>query len=178
MRHILAAVALVTALFCACAQAQTPNTAGNEFRTNTPGKNVVGTVTMCIDQTTKFAIPCAGNGSGGTANAAATQIQGNAQGTTGAVVGTLAGAAGQTTYLCDFDVSAIGGTAPIGPVTIAGLLGGSKIYQMSSSAGGVLLSKNFNPCLPASALNTAITITTTANGTATAVDVNSSGFRQ
>ncbi len=108
----------------------------------------------------------------------ATAIQGNGAGTTGAVVGTLAGAASVTTYLCDFDVSAIGGTAVVGPITVAGLLGGSKIYRMSSSAAGTTLSKSFSPCIPASAVNTDITITTTANGTATAVNVNSSGYRQ
>jgi hypothetical protein len=106
-----------------------------------------------------------------------TAIQGNAAGTTGAVVGTLAATAGKTTYICDFDVSAIGGTAAVGPVTVAGLLGGSKVYQLTSSAAGVLLSKKFDPCYPASAQNTAITITTTADGTATAVDVNSSGYQ-
>jgi hypothetical protein len=107
-----------------------------------------------------------------------TFIQGNATGSTGAVVGTLAGTAGKTTYLCDFDVSAVGGTAAIGPVVVAGLLGGSKTYQLTAPASNPPLSKNFNPCLPASAVNTAITITTTADGTATAVDVNSSGYQQ
>lgn len=108
-----------------------------------------------------------------------TQIQGNASGSTGAVVATLAAdTTGKTTYLCEFDVSAIGGTAAIGPITVAGLSGASRIYQLSSSATGVLLSKSFNPCLPASASNTAITITTTADGTATAVDVNSSGYQR
>lgn len=162
------------------ARAQTPVITGNEFPTQQQGKVVPGFVPMCIDPTSSKAAPCpgGGGGTGGTVNASATQIQGNGGGTTGAVVGTLAAAAGKTTYLCDFDVSAIGGTAPVGPITVAGLLGGSKVYQMSSSAGGVLLSRNFSPCLPASAANTAITITTTANGTATAVDVNSSGFRQ
>ena len=43
---------------------------------------------------------------------------------------------------------------------------------------GTLAAANFNPCIPASATNTAITITTTANGTATAVDVNSWGYQQ
>jgi hypothetical protein len=36
----------------------------------------------------------------------------------------------------------------------------------------------FTPCIPASAVNTAITITTTADANATAVNVNSSGFQQ
>lgn len=105
-------------------------------------------------------------------------IQGNSTGTIGAVIGTLAASVNRTTYLCDFDVSAIGGTAAIGPIVVSGLSGGSKTYQLSSSAAGVTLSKSFNPCLPGSAINTAILITTTADGSASAVDVNSSGYQQ
>jgi hypothetical protein len=111
------------------------------------------------------------------ARGACAPVTGNAAGTTGAVVGTLAAVGGKTNYLCDFDVSAIGGTAQVGPITVAGLTGGSKVYQLSSSATGAYLSKSFNPCLPASASNTAITITTTAAAGATAVDVNSSGYQ-
>lgn len=107
-----------------------------------------------------------------------TQISGNAAGTTGAVVGTLAAVANKTTYICGFNVSAIGGTAAVGPITIAGLVTASQVYQGSSSAAGVTLGQSFTPCISASAVNTAITITTTANGTATAVDVNSWGYQQ
>jgi hypothetical protein len=60
---------------------------------------------------------------------------------------------------------------------VAGITGGSKVYQLTSSATGVYLSKSFNPCIPATAANTAITVTTTADGTATAVDVNSTGYQ-
>jgi hypothetical protein len=110
---------------------------------------------------------------------AATAISGNSTGTTGAVVGTLSGTSGKTTYLCQFDVQAIGGTAAVGPITVAGLVGSSRVYQGSSSAaGGTVASASFNPCIPASAANTAITITTTADGTASAVDVNSWGYQQ
>ncbi len=108
----------------------------------------------------------------------AAAITGNGTGTTGAIVGTLTGAAGKTTYICGFDVSAIGGTATVGPVTVAGLVGSSMVYQLSSSAAGNTFSRTFSPCIPASAVNTPITVTTTANGTATAVDVNSWGYRQ
>ena len=103
-----------------------------------------------------------------------TVIAGNAAGTTGAVVGTLAAAALKTTYICDFDVSAAG-TGSVGPVVVAGLLGGSKTYQLTAPA---TLSKSFTPCMPANAVNTAITVTTTADASATAVNVNSSGFQQ
>lgn len=111
--------------------------------------------------------------------AGATAITGNAAGSTAAVVGTLAAAAGKTTYICGFDVSYVGGTAAISPVTVAGLVGSSMVYQFPVSAtGGQTFSRSFQPCIPASAANTAITTTTTADGTATAVDVNSWGFQQ
>lgn len=102
---------------------------------------------------------------------------GNATGTTGAVVGTLAASAGKTTYICGFDVSGIGGTAAIGPITVAGTITASQVYQLASTAGGVTFGMTFSPCIPASAVNTTITVTTTADGTATAVDVNSWGFQ-
>lgn len=108
-----------------------------------------------------------------------TPIQGNAAGTTGAVVGTLAAAAAKFTYICGFNVQAIGGTAAVGPITIAGLVTASQVYQASSSAaGGTIASASFTPCIPSSAVNTAITVTTTADGTASAVDVNSWGYQQ
>jgi len=102
-----------------------------------------------------------------------TPLTGNGAGSTGAVVGTLAAAAGKTNYLCDFDVSEAGTGAYT--VTIAGLLGGSKVYQFVAPNS---FTKPFTPCVPASAVNTAITLTTSANGTATAANVNSSGFQQ
>jgi len=101
-----------------------------------------------------------------------------ATGTTGAVTATLAANAGKTTWICGFDVSAIGGTAAVGPVTVTGLLSGTLTYQMSSSAAGVTLSRNFTPCLPGSALNQAIAVVTTADDTASAVDVQAWGFWQ
>lgn len=110
--------------------------------------------------------------------AGATPITGNATGTTGAVVGTLANTSSVTTYICGFDVSAIGGTAAIGPITVAGLVGSSMVYELASTTTGVTLAREYNPCIPASAVNTPITITTTADGTATAVAVNSHGFQQ
>lgn len=109
------------------------------------------------------------------------QISGNAAGTTGAVVGTLAAAALKTTFVCGFNVQGIGGTATSGPITVAGLVGSSQVYQTdvnSATVGKTLAAATFSPCLPASAVNTAITITTTANGTATAVNVNAWGYQQ
>ena len=108
----------------------------------------------------------------------ATAITGNAQGTTGAVVGTLAAAAGKTTYICGLHIDATG-SGSIGPVTVAGVVGSSFVFQGSAAAAnnGVPV-VNFTPCIPASAPNTAITTTTTADGTATAVDVNTWGYQK
>lgn len=100
-------------------------------------------------------------------------------GTTGAVTATIAAVASATNYICGFDVSAIGGTAAIGPVTITGLQGGTWTYQgFVSSAAGVIYSREFNQCVPASATNTAISVATTADGTATAVDVQLHGYTE
>lgn len=105
-----------------------------------------------------------------------TAIAGNGSGTTGAVVGTLTSAAAKTAYISGFTVSAIGGTAAVGPIVVAGLAGGSQTYQMLSSAAGTTLTVNYAQAIPASAVNTNITVTTTADGTASAVNVNSWGF--
>jgi hypothetical protein len=103
-------------------------------------------------------------------------ITGNATGSTSAVVGTLAGAVGKTTYICGFSVSSTG-SAAVSPITVAGIVGSSMVFQ-NLSAGAGILQQAFYPCVPASATNTAITVTTTADGTATAVNVNSWGFLQ
>jgi hypothetical protein len=110
----------------------------------------------------------------------AAALTANAAGSTGAVVGTFAATASKTNFICGFNVQAIGGTATVGPITIAGLVGSSQVYQTdvnSATVGKTVASATFSPCIPASAPNVAITVTTTANGTATAVDVNAWGYR-
>lgn len=112
-------------------------------------------------------------------NGATVAITGNATGTTGAVTGTLAAAANKVTYICGFEVDAIGGTAAVGPITLAGIVGSSMVFQGSSTAaGGVVARHNFTPCISANAIDSSITLTTTADSTATAVDVNVWGFDQ
>jgi hypothetical protein len=103
-------------------------------------------------------------------------ITGNATGTTSAVVGTLAAFVGKTTYICGFSISSTG-SAAISPITVAGIVGSNMIFQ-NVTAGTGILQQAFYPCVPATAPNTAITVTTTADGTASAVDVNSWGFVQ
>lgn len=163
-----------------------PSRAQNAFPTPNPNVNAPGVVEMCVggdgraracDPLVPRSVIVVNPTPATPYPTSAWPITGNATGSTGAVVGTLAAQPFKTTYICGFDVSAIGGTAAIGPVTIAGTVSGSLVYQLSSSAAGVTLSRAFTPCIPASAVNTAITITTTADGTATAVDVNAWGFQ-
>lgn len=113
--------------------------------------------------------------------AGAAAITGNATGTTGAVVGTLAAAVGKFTYICGFNVSAVNITAATAQtITIAGIVGSSQVYQFSAPlttpAGPI--GQTFTPCIPSSAVNTAITLTTSADANGSAVDVNSWGFQQ
>jgi hypothetical protein len=154
------------------------------------GGGVNGAVGMCLNTSNK-AVPCSAlNVQPSPVSlppypvnpitaVAAVPIAGNATGTTGAVVGTLAGAASKTTYICGFNVSTIGGTASSGPVTLAGIVGSSQVYQtpLNAAAGQILVTQTFNPCIPASLANTAITVTTTAAAGATAVNVNSWGYQ-
>lgn len=104
-------------------------------------------------------------------------VVGVSTGSTSAVTASIAAAQGRITYICGFDVSAIGGTATVGPITITNVNGSTLTYQLASTASGNFLSRTFTPCLPGSGQNTAISVATTADGTASAVDVNVYGFQ-
>jgi hypothetical protein len=93
---------------------------------------------------------------------------GNAQ-----VVATLAATAGKTNYLEGFDISGSGATAGVAiEVSIAGLSGGTIKYEFAVIAGALLaafpapgyISIRFPQPIPASGVNTAITVTVPAFG--------------
>ncbi len=108
-----------------------------------------------------------------------TAITGNATGTTGAVVGTLTAVSAKTTFICGINVSAPGGTGAVGPITVAGLI--TAIDGVSTDCDRVgqhLVTQTFTPCIPATAANTKITITTTADASASHVAVNSWGYNK
>lgn len=83
---------------------------------------------------------------------------------------TLTGTATTTVYISGFEVTGSGSTSglPV-TVTVAGLLGGTRSYTYSFIAGALIanvpLLVQFNPPLPASAVNTAIVVTCPAGGT-------------
>jgi hypothetical protein len=161
-RILLALAALLLAALPASSQVAWPTPVGTMA--------AVGSVQMCLNPS-GLAIPQA------TAGACGTQVNAIATGTTGAVTATIPAVAGVTNYICGFDVSAAGGTATVSPITVTGLLGGTFTYQGILS-GGLPFQHPFYPCQPASAANTAISVVTTADATATAVDVNVWGFKQ
>lgn len=81
-----------------------------------------------------------------------------------AAVGTLAGAAGQTTYMSGFIISGAGATAAsVVTATVTGLAGGTMSITVPVPAGATLgitpIFVEFNPSLPASAANTSLVLT-------------------
>lgn len=140
------------------------------------GSNVIGKVG--IDQTTP-----------GTTNAVnllntvypygAVPITASATGTTAATVATLAGTSGKTTYISGFTITADATAAIAGAATVAGTVTGSLNYIQSvgASTAASTLSQTFNPPIPASAANTAITVTSAAAGVGGATAVTAWGYQ-
>jgi len=82
---------------------------------------------------------------------------------------TLAGAAAKTTYISGFEITGGGATAgAIVTATITGLLGGTLSYNIAVPTGATVgitpLVVFFNPPLPASAVNTAIVVSSPSFG--------------
>ena len=117
-----------------------------------------------VTLTTDLGLPIS-LGNNGAANVVATS--GNAA--NAIAIATLPAVAAKTTYITGFDVTGSGATAglPVA-VTVAGLLGGSITYTYVAATGALLpntpLSIRFPAPMPASAVNTAITVSCAALG--------------
>lgn len=109
----------------------------------------------------------------------ATPITASATGTTLATVATLAGVSGKTTYIAGFTISAAATAAVAGAATVAGTVTGSLSYYQGVGTAAVpqVLSQNFNPPIPASAANTAITVTSAAAGVGGNTAVTAWGYQ-
>lgn len=84
-------------------------------------------------------------------------------------VATLPAVAAKTNYLSGFEVTGAGATAAlVVTVTVAGVVGGPLSYTYSFPAGAAVSTRPivvaFDPPLPASGVNTAITVTCPAGG--------------
>jgi hypothetical protein len=139
-------------------------------------------------QTVSCAGPTAGNCAATAAiapgvgvTAGQTAVISSATGTTGAVVATLPGVASKFTYICGF--YATGNEAATGAVvavTVAGMVSGSMVFNISHPVTPSLgiANQSFTPCLPSSAVNTAITVTSAADAAGTNVSVAAWGYQQ
>lgn len=102
----------------------------------------------------------------------------------GVAAAALAGVAAKTNYISGFEVTGAGATAGvIVTVTVAGILGGTLSYTYSfvtgAAVGNVPLIVQYNPPLPASAVNTAITVSCPSSGAGGLFNtVNVHGFVQ
>lgn len=106
-------------------------------------------------------------------------IQASNTGTTGAVVATLAAAPAKTTFICGFTVTSGGGaSAALLAVTISGIATTMTFQYLDPASGQGVLGAAFPVCIPASGQNTAIVVTKSATGTATASAVNAWGCQQ
>lgn len=146
----------------------------------TPQASVIsrGTVTQCLNSAgqaiANTAYPCG-----------ATPITASATGTTAAVVATLPGVAGKLTYICGFSYQGSDATAAqAGILVISGTISGSLNYAYPTLALGATVPQpppagdEYIPCIPASAVNTAIVVTSPALGSgATVATVAAWGFQ-
>jgi hypothetical protein len=95
---------------------------------------------------------------------------------------TIPAVANKTAYIAGFDIDGSGATAGlvVNP-TMAGVISGTKTYVYGAAAGVLVanqsLCKRFNPPIPASAVNTAITVSCPALGAGNTNNaVNAYGF--
>jgi hypothetical protein len=112
------------------------------------------------------------------ATAAAVPVTATATGTTAATVATLAAVSGKTTFICGFTITADATALAVGTASVAGGTMALNYLQgisaVTSGAGN--LTQSFNPCIPASAANTAITVTSAAAGAGGNTIVNAQGY--
>ena len=111
----------------------------------------------------------------------ATQITASATGTTNATAATLAGVALKTTYVCGIAIRANATAAATGNATVTGTVTGTLNFTQWTAplASGIgLVEQPFTPCIPASAVNTAIVVTSAAPGAGGVVSVTAWGFQQ
>lgn len=109
-----------------------------------------------------------------------TAVTATATGTTAATAASLGATASVTNFVCGFDITADAAALATGTATLSGTISGSLNYLQTITAitnGTSQLTRAFNPCIPASAANTAITITSAAAGTSGNTIVNIWGYR-
>lgn len=109
-----------------------------------------------------------------------TSITASATGTTAATTATLAGVSAKTTYICGFTITSDATAAIAGSATVTGTITGTLNYiqNVGSATAAGILSQNFNPCIPASAVNTGIVVNSLAAGVGGNTAVTAWGYQQ
>lgn len=102
-------------------------------------------------------------------------------GTTGATAATLAASAGGLkTYICGFSIRANATAAATGNSTVAGVITATMNFTQwtAPNASGLGVTEMiFNPCIPSSAVNTGVVVTSAAPGTGGVVSVSAWGYQ-
>src|SRR5262249_9591302 len=108
-----------------------------------------------------------------------TQITASATGTTAATTATLAAVAGKTTFICGFSINSTATAGAVGNATVTGTVTGTLNYEMATAAtpAVAITQQNFTPCVPASAVNTAIAVVSAAPGTGGVISVTAYGYQ-
>lgn len=110
----------------------------------------------------------------------ATPITASATGTTAATTATLAASASIKTYICGFSIRANATAAATNNSTVTGTITGTLNYTQWTAplASGIGLTEQiFNPCIPSSAVNTAIAVISGAPGSGGVVSVAAWGYQ-
>ena len=110
----------------------------------------------------------------------AVAITASATGTTAATTATLAGTAGKTTYICGYSIRANATANTNVTNTITGVVTAtmSSIMWIPANTAGLGVDEQiFNPCIPASATNTAIAVVSGAPGTGGLVSSRGWGYQ-
>ena len=111
--------------------------------------------------------------------AGSTPVTASATGTTGATTATLATGASVTTYICGFSIRANANAAATANSTVTGTITGTLNFTQwtAPNASGIGITEMiFNPCVPASAVNTGIAVISAAPGTGGVVSSTAWGY--
>ena len=108
-------------------------------------------------------------------------VTASAVGTTGATAATLPAVANRTTYLCGFSIRANATAAATGNATVAGTVTGTLNFTQwtapLASGAGIVEPSFGGMCIPASAVNTTIAVTSAAPGSGGTVSVSAWGYQ-
>jgi hypothetical protein len=107
-------------------------------------------------------------------------ITASATGTTAATTATLAASTTAKTWLCGFAIGSTATAAAAGNATVTGTVTGTLNFEMGTGTSPAVVSTivPIRPCIPSSAVNTAIAVVSAAPGTGGVISVTAWGYQQ